>query len=207
MRAAFLHSSSCSCIWSLLKSWCTSSLLTSIAVTEMTEMINMWTSSPPCFSTGTLTIAHTAHRLRHIHRCIKTVQYAHPSVPACSECCAWECVIVCAKKAQHMCGIYRLYCKKKQVHRFLKSVFLFPPPLCFSPLRRFSLSSICARKFLSIFTCSLLFCSFVFISPCKEETKTRPTGGCSSSLFEAWPVVWCMPSRRLIKYLEDLHTC
>lgn len=112
MRAAFLHSSSCSCIWSLLKSWCTSSLLTSTAVTEMTQMINMWTSSPPCFSTGTLTIAHTAHRLQHIHRCIKTVQYAHPSVPACSECCAWECVIVCAEKLNTCVGFTDYIVKK-----------------------------------------------------------------------------------------------
>lgn len=79
---------------------------------------------------------------------------------------------------------------------------VFSPPLCFSPLRLLSLSWICACKTLSVLVCSLLFCSFVLISPYKGN----------KDMVHRWLLIITM-TRGVMhakqapnKYLIDLHT-
>lgn len=116
--------------------------------------------------------------------------------------CVGVCDCLC-RKAERMCGIYRGY--RKASSWVFKVCVFSPPPLCFSPLRLFSLSSICARKSLPVFTCSLLFCSFVFISPCKGNKDTVHRWLLIISIWSMTRGVTHAKQTRH-QYLEDLHT-
>lgn len=151
MQAAFLHSSSSARSWSPLRSWCTSSLPTSIAMKH----------------TQSSSMAHS-----HIHG--NTLRWASINATWHWGLCVGVCDCLC-RKAWSTCVIYRGFSMQHISSPMVTGCVYFvchTSPLCLSPKSLLSLSSFCVRRSLSvIFTCSRRLCSSPIPSPCMTQNR------------------------------------